>query len=78
MREAMIRERLLAARGFVFDMDGTLVLGDRPSLEPTGAGSDWTDERGTSEEGRRNLKGARRRAGQQSCVLRRGPVSDPR
>ncbi len=25
----MIRERLAAARGFVFDMDGTLVLGDR-------------------------------------------------
>jgi len=30
MREAMIRERLAAVRGFVFDMDGTLVLGDRP------------------------------------------------
>ena len=25
----VVRERLLAARGFVFDMDGTLVLGDR-------------------------------------------------
>jgi len=31
MREAMIRERLAAVRGFVFDMDGTLVLGDRRS-----------------------------------------------
>jgi len=30
MREAMIRERLATVRGFVFDMDGTLVLGDRP------------------------------------------------
>jgi histidine kinase-like protein len=30
--------------------------------EPKGAGADWTDERGTSEEGRRRLKGARRRA----------------
>jgi HAD superfamily hydrolase (TIGR01450 family) len=27
----MVRERLYAARGFVFDMDGTLVLGDRRS-----------------------------------------------
>ncbi len=26
--------------------------------EPKGAGADWTDERGTSEEGRRRLKGA--------------------
>ena len=25
----LIRDRLAAARGFVFDMDGTLVLGDR-------------------------------------------------
>jgi NagD protein len=25
----MVRERLSAVRGFVFDMDGTLVLGDR-------------------------------------------------
>jgi len=31
MREAMIRDRLAAVRGFVFDMDGTLVLGDRRS-----------------------------------------------
>jgi 4-nitrophenyl phosphatase len=31
MREAMIRERLAAVRGFVFDMDGTLVLGDQRS-----------------------------------------------
>jgi HAD superfamily hydrolase (TIGR01450 family) len=31
VREAMIRERLAAVRGFVFDMDGTLVLGDRLS-----------------------------------------------
>ena len=31
MREAMIRERLAGVRGFVFDMDGTLVLGDRAS-----------------------------------------------
>src|SRR6266542_2407158 len=48
MREAMIRERLLAARGFVFDMDGTLVLGDRPSLEPTGAVeiTQWATARG--------------------------------
>jgi len=27
----VVRERLAAARGFVFDMDGTLVLGDRTS-----------------------------------------------
>ena len=27
----MVRDRLAAARGFVFDMDGTLVLGDRTS-----------------------------------------------
>jgi 4-nitrophenyl phosphatase len=25
----LVRDRLAAARGFVFDMDGTLVLGDR-------------------------------------------------
>jgi low temperature requirement protein LtrA len=30
--------------------------------EPQGAGVDWTDERGTSEEGRRRLKGTQRRA----------------
>jgi hypothetical protein len=30
--------------------------GDQVS-EPKGAGADWTDERGTSEEGRRRLKG---------------------
>ena len=29
MANVVIRERLAAARGFVFDMDGTLVLGDR-------------------------------------------------
>ena len=29
MHSDVVRERLLAARGFVFDMDGTLVLGDR-------------------------------------------------
>src|ERR1700723_2134415 len=32
--------------------------------EPKAAGADWTDERGTSEEGRRRLKGGRRRAGE--------------
>ena len=31
MTNVVIRERLAAARGFVFDMDGTLVLGDRTS-----------------------------------------------
>jgi NagD protein len=29
VRSDLVRERLAAARGFVFDMDGTLVLGDR-------------------------------------------------
>ena len=29
MHRDMVRERLSAVRGFVFDMDGTLVLGDR-------------------------------------------------
>ena len=31
MTNVVVRERLAAARGFVFDMDGTLVLGDRTS-----------------------------------------------
>ncbi len=31
MVSGLVRERLAAARGFVFDMDGTLVLGDRTS-----------------------------------------------
>ena len=31
MHRDMVRERLAAVRGFVFDMDGTLVLGDRLS-----------------------------------------------
>ena len=38
MREAMIRERLAAVRGFVFDMDGTLVLGNRPGPGQPGQG----------------------------------------
>ena len=31
--------------------------GGRASREPKGAGADWTEERGTSDEGRRRLKG---------------------
>ena len=31
MTDVVVRERLAGARGFVFDMDGTLVLGDRTS-----------------------------------------------
>ena len=31
MTNVVVRERLATARGFVFDMDGTLVLGDRTS-----------------------------------------------
>jgi len=33
----------------------------RPAIEPKGRGDAWTDERGTSEEGRRRLEAARRR-----------------
>ena len=31
--------------------------------EPKGRGAAWTEERGTSDEGRRDLKAPRRRAG---------------
>src|SRR5260370_36698867 len=43
--------------------------------EPEGRGGAWTEERGTSDEGRRRLKGARRRAGDTVSVLSGG---DPR
>ncbi len=36
--------------------------------EPEGPGAAWTEERGTSDEGRRYLKGPRRRAGQHSTL----------
>jgi len=36
--------------------------------EPKGRGGAWTDERGTSEEGRRRLKAPRRRAGDTATV----------
>jgi xanthine dehydrogenase accessory factor len=39
---------------------------DWTSREPKGRDAAWTDERGTSEEGRQHLEVARRRAGQQS------------
>ena len=42
--------------------------------EPKGAGADWTEERGTSDEGRRRLKGARRRAGKQSATREGGAL----
>ena len=32
--------------------------------EPTGRGAAWTEERGTSDEGRRRLKGAPEASGQ--------------
>ncbi len=54
MHSDMVRERLSAARGFVFDMDGTLVLGDRPSREPEGAGR----RAGQQGHGLRPLPGA--------------------
>jgi phosphatidylinositol alpha 1,6-mannosyltransferase len=38
------------------------VLGTTPS-EPTGRGAAWTEERGTSDEGRRRLEAPQRRAG---------------
>jgi hypothetical protein len=31
MHDDVVRDRLAGARGFVFDLDGTLVLGDRRS-----------------------------------------------
>ena len=40
------------------------VPGQPPVSEPKGRGGDWTEERGTSDEGRSRLKAARRRAGQ--------------
>ena len=54
MHSDMIRERLSAVRGFVFDMDGTLVLGDRPSREPKGA----RRRAGQQSHGLRPLPGA--------------------
>jgi glycerol kinase len=37
--------------------------------EPEGRGTAWTEERGTSDEGRRRLKGAPQASGRQSIVL---------
>ena len=37
--------------------------------EPTGRGAAWTEERGTSDEGRGHLKAPQRRAGQAECEL---------
>jgi hypothetical protein len=34
--------------------------------EPAGRGAAWTEERGTSDEGRRRLKGAPKASGEQS------------
>ena len=38
--------------------------------EPEGRGAAWTEERGTSDEGRRRLKAPRRRAGDGARRLR--------
>ena len=38
-------------------------VGQRRPSEPKGSGGAWTEERGTSDEGRRRLKATRRRAG---------------
>src|SRR3984893_8682043 len=40
--------------------------------EPEGRGAAWTEERGTSDEGRRRLKVPRRRAGRHSAPKGRG------
>ena len=60
--------------GVGWEMDGKRPPGPRSDegatsqgpREPKAAGADWTDERGTSEEGRRRLKGAPERVGKQS------------
>ncbi|HUZ52387.1 MAG TPA: branched-chain amino acid ABC transporter permease [Streptosporangiaceae bacterium] len=43
--------------------------------EPEGRGVAWTEERGTSDEGRRRLKAPRRRAGEGADIS--GPTADP-
>ena len=53
MVSVVVRDRLATARGFVFDMDGTLVLGDRTShgLRPLPGALEitrWAAQRGRS------------------------------
>jgi hypothetical protein len=44
--------------------------------EPKGRGAAWTEERGTSDEGRRRLKAPRRASGEQSSTLSRSAAID--
>ncbi len=53
-------------RGTGAGLGRPVTRGPGPPREPKGAGADWTEERRRSDEGRRRLKGARRRAGKQS------------
>ena len=45
-------------------LNALLIATGRMSREPKGRGVAWTEERGTSDEGRRRLKAPRRRAGE--------------
>src|SRR5262249_36560390 len=48
---------------------------DQPVSEPERRGVAWTEERGTSDEGRRRLKAPRRRARQTECEPERRGVA---
>ena len=58
---ATVRRAYRAARWPTIEPRGP--SGDTRVSEPTGAGGAWTEERRRSDEGRRRVEGARRRAG---------------